>query len=426
VANEPTPTPPQSCPTPDFYVYEWAALESADPCGDGVIVRWRDGTELRCHPLWLRENLIGDPLAGLDGIDPVTRETTVDLARLPADLRLIDVGVKGGALAVAFEPEGLQATYHPGWLRHVAEGRHQPASHLPDAVAWTTTDLAEPPTHDGSAVLDDDEVLRRWLHDLVAFGVARLENTPADPRHLEAVVARIGELRGSNFGRIWHVDVDVDPVSTANTSLRLPAHTDLPTRETPPGFQYLHCIENDVDGGASTMTDGLAVAEHLRATEPDALEALRTLEWVFFNRAQDHDHRWTGPFVDDGDGRIPYTFRAFHPVRAFPAMDPNEVGRGYAALRTFAEVANSERFQMRYPFRVGDIVAFDNRRVLHGRDSFDVGSGGRRRLHGTYMDTDEVYSRLRVLARRADAPHERAADPVATNPVSNRIEESNV
>lgn len=44
------------------------------------------------------------------------------------------------------------------------------------------------------------------------------------------------------------------------------------------------------------------------------------------------------------------------------------------------------------------LVAFDNRRILHGREPFDT-TAGVRRLRGTYLDSDEVYSRMRVLRR---------------------------
>ena len=44
------------------------------------------------------------------------------------------------------------------------------------------------------------------------------------------------------------------------------------------------------------------------------------------------------------------------------------------------------------------MVAFDNRRVLHGRREFDPNSGARH-LQGTYLDRDMLASRLRVLAR---------------------------
>lgn len=376
---------------------------------------WPDGAALECHPMWLRENAPGP-----GGIDPVTRECELDPAHLKPDLSISRMDVVGGALEVTFEPEHRDASFHPGWLRHVADELHRPFAVIPPPVPWTAAECSEPTTHDGPAVLRDDNALAAALTDLARFGLVRLagcrtgiddalarparavnaEADRAEAGTLTQVAGRIGAMRDSNFGLTWHVDVDITPTSLANTGQRLAPHTDLPTREVPPGLQLLHCVENSVEGGWSTMADGLAIAHHLRTHEPEAFEALTKLEWVFFNRSPEHDHRWQGPVIDTGDGRIPYTYRAFHPVRAFPAMSAAEVNRAYAAMRLLSETAGSDRFQMRYPFRPGDIVVFDNRRVLHGRDAFKPRPGTRRRLIGTYMDTDEFYSRLRVLLRR--------------------------
>ena len=46
----------------------------------------------------------------------------------------------------------------------------------------------------------------------------------------------------------------------------------------------------------------------------------------------------------------------------------------------------------------GEMVVFDNRRVLHGRQAFDP-STGRRHLRGAYVDRGEWDSRIRVLSR---------------------------
>ena len=85
------------------------------------------------------------------------------------------------------------------------------------------------------------------------------------------------------------------------------------------------------------MTDGLAVARHLEEHEPEVMQSLITDEWVFCNRDNKHDHRWTGPVIDKGDGRKPWTFRAFHPVRSFSCdalgTDQPRLFR-YAALRS--------------------------------------------------------------------------------------------
>ena len=46
----------------------------------------------------------------------------------------------------------------------------------------------------------------------------------------------------------------------------------------------------------------------------------------------------------------------------------------------------------------GDILCFDNRRVLHGRSGFELVSGETRKLIGTYLRWDEIRSLARVKA----------------------------
>ncbi len=73
-------------------------------------------------------------------------------------------------------------------------------------------------------------------------------------------------------------------------------------------------------------------------------------------------------------------------------------------MRRFSQLADSDRFKFTTPFPAGDLVAFDNRRILHGRDAFE--SGGRRHLRGMYIDQDEVRSTARVVSRRLAAAAE--------------------
>ncbi len=375
--------------TPDFYSYPWTSLASAELANDFVTVRWSDGSELRCYSLWLAENSYG--------IEERTRESMIDPADLPSpsDLLKAEVG-PSGELSLAWAG-GHRSAVHPGWLHHVAGGRHTPEASLPAIDAWTPASLAKPPTVDGSDIIDDDATLHSWLTALCRYGLARLVNTPADPDFMGRLATRLGPIRGSNFGDVFDVKAKIEPDSTANTGLNLGQHADLPTRETPPGFQFLHCLQNEVTGGWSRMTDGVSIVNELAEHHPDDFEALTTLQWTFSKRSTFADHRWTGPIIDNLETRYPLTMRAFYPVRGFPSMDPADQPRAYAAMRTFSSLAHDPRFQIRFPFAPGDLVGFNNRRVLHGRDAFD--SGGARWLRGCYIDQDDVYSRLRVLNR---------------------------
>lgn len=390
-------------PTPDFYEYPWSPLATAETDGSFVQLTWPDGAVLRAFDLWLRENAVGH-----GGVDLATREGLFDPAELSSEIAVLSAQVtESGSLIVEFAPDGTISEYHPGWLRHVADGNHRAPSWLPTPTSWTAATLPEPPTHDGSVVLDDDVVFGQWLDDLIRYGIARLSGCPTDLDFNATLAAKIGAIRDTNFGPLWDVKADVtmagsaDTNSTANTNLRLGPHTDLPTRETPPGFQFLHCIVNEAGGGHSTMADGAAVVEALQAEHPEHYDALSTLNWIFFNRGPGIDHRWSGPFIDHGVAGAPLTLRAFYPVRGFPDMAPEDQPRAYAAMRCFSQMAASDRFQIDYPFAPGDLVGFDNRRILHGRDAFE--SGGKRHLRGMYIDQDEIRSTARVVSRRLAA-----------------------
>ncbi len=407
-------------PTPDFYSYRWHPVTSASVDGDFVIVGWSDGLTYRCYKYWLRENAVD---AG--GVDLATREGLIDPAFHLDELAIGSASVGAdGSLQIRWSPESVDATYHPGWLRHVAESKHLPSSWLPEPTAWTAESLTEPPTHDGTNVFTDPEVLRAWGDDLMRYGISRLSNLGTDhdfglklAEHLKVAV------RDTNFGLAWDVKADItmagsaDTNSTANSNLRLGPHTDLPTRETPPGFQFLHCVVNETEGGFSTMADGMAIAAELEANHPEHYEALCTLKWVFFNRGPGIDHRWSGPLIDHGVDGSPLTFRAFYPVRGFPDMAHQDMPRAYAAMKVFSQLGAQDRFRMAYPFAPGDMVGFDNRRILHGRDAF--ASGGKRHLRGMYIDQDEVRSFVRVANRTQAA----GLDKPELQSQSNRIQQ---
>lgn len=391
--------------TPDFYNYAWSPLTGLARDGRFLQLQWADGTELAAFDLWLRENAVG---AG--GVDLATREGLIDPADLGEETSVQNAWLRSdGALVVTWNPDGAEATYHPGWLRHVAEGQHLASSWIPPVRKWTGADLVEPPTHDGSRVLDDDQVMNDWVNDMLSWGIGRLRGAPLDPDFGLAIGDRLGAVRDTNFGPIWDVKADValagsaDTNSTANTNFRLGPHTDLPTRETPPGFQFLHCVANTTEGGYSTMADGEAVVDALAAEHPEHYEALTTLRWIFFNRGPGIDHRWSGPMIDHGVPGAPLTLRAFYPVRGFPDMAPEDMPRAYAAMTCFSQMAAAERFQMRYPFEPGDMIGFDNRRILHGRDAYSA--GGQRHLRGIYVDQDEVRSYARVANRKRATDH---------------------
>lgn len=390
---------PRQVMAPDFYSYEPSAIADITLTETGVILRWSDGASLHCHRFWLRENALG-----LGGIDPATREGLLDPAELSDDLAIASAAMTvEGHLEISWEPDHALSCYHAGWLRHIADGKHLASSWVPEPAVWTTDDLPKLKTFDAREVIAVPEKRAAMLNELVLHGACLLIRAPTEQGFLQDLAQVIGPLRDSNFGPLWDVRADVTLAgdaktnTTANTGYRLGPHTDLPTREIPPGFQFLHCLINEAEGGSSTLTDGAAIVAELRESYPEDFELLSTRRWVFFNRGPGIDHRWSAPIIDYSLGNTLPTIRAFYPVRAFPDMPDEDVDGAYKALRRFHQLADDPRFELRFRLSAGDIMCFDNRRILHGRDAFT--GEGLRHLQGIYIDRDEILSTARALNR---------------------------
>lgn len=63
------------------------------------------------------------------------------------------------------------------------------------------------------------------------------------------------------------------------------------------------------------------------------------------------------------------------------------------ALFVRLAIADSHAFKT----RPGDVLTFNNIRLLHGRTGYDDSEESPRYIVGAYLDWDIIYSRLRVL-----------------------------
>jgi gamma-butyrobetaine dioxygenase len=379
--------------SPDFIDHpDGPPIINAAYDGPTLTLVWDDGITGRFNRFYLRENDVGS------AINPVTRESDLDIDALPDDLAITDAEIEGATVSVTWGPDGHRSRHHAGWLRFVATDQWHPRAALPERRTWAGDDMAEPVTFPGPPVLTDDAALRDWLSAVESFGLARLRDLPTDEGTVLRVAERIGTIRNSNFGFSFFVESKPDPDSNAYTAAALSPHTDLGTRELQPGLQLLHCRENSSTGGESTMVDGFRVAEVLRDTDPKAFKILSTRNWMFSNRHRDTDYRWSGPIIVLGDDGELIEIRNTAFLRAEPDMPAAEIDAAYGAYRAYMRLASQDNMTCRYPFAAGDLVMFDNRRILHGRAAFDPQSGTRR-LEGCYLDRDELHSRLRVLAR---------------------------
>ena len=386
--------------TPDFDDYPCDhKINHVEYTSHALTLIWSDQRTSQYHACWLADNDAGSAVT-----NTLTREREIDFVDMPGDIGIQQASVSDdGTLNIAWTADWPESRFLPGWLRaHDYSNDPMPDDGLRQATTWNINDLTEPPTTDGTEILRDDDVLEAWLDNLAQYGLARLANVAPDDGMVADVVRRIGPIRPTNFGFTYDVKTKANPDSNAYTDMALDSHTDLATREYQPGLQFLHCLKNSTTGGAGTMVDGFKVAEDIRVENPGVFEILSTWDWTFTNRARETDYRWVTPLIIlDRDGQLSeLRMTAF--LRGPLAMPFDRTEKAYAAYHYLVEKIREPQYRLRFDYRPGDLVAYDNRRILHGREAFSSGEG-ERWLQGCYSERDELRSRLRILARNRRA-----------------------
>lgn len=355
---------------------------------DWLTVEWPDGMTRRYPALWLRDNIPS-------GRHRAEGQRVFDINRLPAQIEIDAAELDRGGVTVTFAPEGIADTFAAEFFeQHSLSGAHEGDSrHEPKLWGSERQSLLD--FVDYESVLADDATRLEWLRHVRDYGYGLISNTPAAEGTVIKVVSLFGFVRETNYGSLFDVIVRPDPANLANTSAEIGLHTDNPYRDPVPGLQLLHCIINETDGGESQLCDGFAVAERLRTAEPAAFELLATHPVRFrYLDAGDADLQHYGPLIEtDTLGRVTGIRYNSRSASAFD-MAAEVLPDYYAAYRLFAEMLHAPEARIEFKLGPGDLMIFDNQRVLHGRSAYTM---GHRHLQGCYADKDALNSTIRVL-----------------------------
>jgi gamma-butyrobetaine dioxygenase len=350
------------------------------------------GDEIGIHPLWLRERC-----QDADSLDLQSGQRLNDPSDFDLQLRYVALSSPApGRLRVGFS-DGHEADFVEGDI--LAEAAMPPGDYgCPTPVCWDA-ELANLPRARWREKPDNASVAE-WMETFLRYGFIIFEGVPTDQDQVLKVASAFGWPRETNFGITF--DVRSKPAAEANdlgyTPIKLDPHTDNPYRSPVPGVQLLHCLANETSGGLSTLVDGLTVAAALRTRDPEAFRILCTTPVRFRFRDKDTELLSSAvPIELDARGNV-RTIRFSPRLDFVPLLRPDELAAYYRARRVFDHALRSSEFEIRFLLNQGDLVMFDNCRLLHGRTGFDP-QEGLRHLRGCYIDIDGPRSRYRVLRR---------------------------
>lgn len=368
------------------------ATASLRPDACVVEVSFSNGIQGAFPYIWLKDN---DPA----GFHPQTQERITDLTTIALDVAPGRVETSEKTLTIHWQGDDSTSEFDLDWLSGHVPGNRATDPARTGFTLWRKDLGAEGiPRANAAEVLQSDAALKSWLTQTQIFGYSIIEGLVDSTEAGMDVARRVGFLRQTNFGVTFEVQSKPNPNNLAYTPIALPLHTDLTNQELPPGFQFLHCLANEAKGGGSLFCDGYAIAEDLRRSDPEAFDLLAHISVPFRFHDGDTDIRNRKKVINlDENGQVIEICFNAHLADIFD-LEPALMARYYAAYRTFMMMTRSDAYLVTLKLKGGEMVVFDNRRVLHGREAFDPQTG-LRHLHGCYVDRGEFESRLRVLNR---------------------------
>jgi gamma-butyrobetaine dioxygenase len=352
--------------------------------------------DLDVAPLWLR-----DACSCAECRDEFSGQRLRGVLSLDAETQIMSWTSVGDDIEVTFSPDGHVSRFSKSWLAENAPGN---AALFDDRSErsrppWFASDLdGRPPEVGWRALQSEKEPRATALRALMQTGLLLVHDVPVEPEMVLAVARSFAHVRTTNYGDLFDVRVEPQPVNLAFTGRAIAPHTDNPYRDPVPGIQLLHCLQSSPGGGDNVFIDGFAAAGLVREEDAQAFATLTSTSVTFSYEDADTLLRASAPIValnSAGDIRgIRWNDRSIRP----PAVPPQDVAEVYRAMRVFATVLARPALHIHLKLEPGDCIVFDNTRILHARTAFEGGAGARH-LQGCYADLDGLASTVAVLDR---------------------------
>jgi gamma-butyrobetaine dioxygenase len=337
------------------------------------------------HPIWLRERL---PDAGV--LDPRTGQRLEEAAETPHDLRVIRAEPDG---TIAFS-DGFATRLPAGWLTGAIGARAATAHH----VHWDSTlDPAQFPSADLDDLKADPAALSALLGGLDAYGFAVVRGVPLELDGGLELADLMGPIRITNWGGMADVKAIPNAYDLTMTPRHLEPHSDNPYRDPVPGYILLHCLQNDADGGDSTLVDGFHAAAILQRDDPAGFATLASTDVTFRYRDDSTFLEHHAPLIERNAAGEVVQIRYSNRTEMIGRLPVDQLDAYYAARAAFWKlIAPASPLTLRFRLQPGELLMMDNYRLLHGRTGYTLATGSRH-MRQCYMDRDTVGSRRRLL-----------------------------
>lgn len=367
-----------------------------------VAVTWGDGHESRFAFIWLRHGeffpALGRPEQASDAwcLLPEPPEAAV-LGSVRSDDR---------ALEIDWSHDRSTTRHDLAWLRDNCTSLEARLERQPKLQLWSGADAAGFDWFDAGD-MEDPSTRLALLEHVRDRGLALVRNVSIEPGTVMEFAKYFGPVRRTHHGSLFNIrslprDRQGPRVGIGATAANAQApHTDEGFRHATLGIMLFHCLKPDPSGGGQSMfLDGVAAAEALRNSDPEAFEFLTTVPLIqAAERNPEERFRTRGRIIATDTLGVVRGVKVADRTMPPPDLPEAQIEPAYRALRAFfAELYAPERLFERC-LQPGEMAVFDNQRVLHGRRAFDP-EAGERCIQQVSVERDEFHNVFRQLAEQ--------------------------
>ncbi|KAL3888378.1 hypothetical protein ACJMK2_000746 [Sinanodonta woodiana] len=369
--------------------------------GRHLVIKWMDGVRSRYHSLWLRFSCQCPECFHTSSNMKQIHVEEIDFHTV---LEKASVSEDGLSLSLMWSSGGHMGTIDLASLR---ANRYDPDALATKHKLTSALFLQEGdpiPEISYEEVNASDKGIYKWLSYIGDYGICLIKGAPTEKRSILQVVEKIAPAQRTSYGDVFDVVQEYRPSHVAYTPVKLPLHMDYLYQDDAPGLQFLHCLrfDNTVKGGDSTFVDLFRVAEDFRKRFPDEFKVLTRVPVIFSKVHLDREnpiymvHEKKHIEMNSVGEIVRISWHPF--TQSSMAVPEEDLDAYYDAYLKFANMIHSSPSYRQLRLSPGDLMGFNNRRMLHGRTAYQETTVGQRHLQGCSVSIDEFKSRLQVLS----------------------------
>ena len=193
-------------------MHSFKSVKVAD-AGKSIILQRKDGSTLRYHSTWLRDNALDSKTR-----DPKNRQRLITLSDIPKDtvIKSAILDSKGENISLTFFPESKKISFSSKWLERYAydvEKKNLKGWISPTLKIWNSSILKTIPTIDYKAAKTDSALLLKWMKSLHEYGFAKITGGGKESGEIIQIADLIGYIRETNYGKFFDVKSEINAVN---------------------------------------------------------------------------------------------------------------------------------------------------------------------------------------------------------------------